>query len=180
MLAVAPPRLVPPLEDVLAPVDEVLAPVDEVLAPVDDWLFAEVVLPVDAPPCAVLLVVPPCAVLVVLPPVMVPVVLPPEIVPVVVLVDVSCGCCRISGLITTSDAFDADDVPLWLLVLKVSVAADGLAVSPMFCDVVEHEVAPGGHWVLVWAWAPPAPSISRLARHPEIALRPGRKNVVCI
>ena len=92
-----------------------------------------------------LLVLPP----VTLPPVIVPSVLPPAICPVVVLT----GFCVLdwlirgfnSGLIVTSDALDAEDVPLKLLVVWALSADEGFVVSPKFGVLIEHDEVPGGH-----------------------------------
>lgn len=140
LLDVAPPRVLPPLVEVLAP------PVA-----VGSMLFV-CMLPVDAPPMALLLlaVSPPVTVPVVLPPVelppetLPPVTLPPVIVPSVVLT----GLCEIvgliSGLMLTSEAFEAEEVPLWLLVVTVSVADDGFYVSPTVWVLTEQDAVPVG------------------------------------
>jgi hypothetical protein len=106
---VAPPRVLPPLLDVLAP-----GAAEEVLSDV-------VLLPVDVPPAAVLLV---------LPPDIVPLVFPPAIVPVVVFVEFWLVWLLFAGLMVTPEAFEADEVPLKLLLLVVPVADEGLDVSP--------------------------------------------------
>lgn len=84
VVAAAPPRVLPPLVEVLAPV----------LA--EELFAAEVVLPV----------------LLVLPPVIVPLVLPPAIVPVVVFVEFWFACCLSFWSIADAEVFEADDVPL--------------------------------------------------------------------
>lgn len=135
----------PPLLDVLAPVaaDDVLS--DVVLFPVED---------------------PPVEVLLVFPPVIVPLVFPPAIVPVVVFV----GFCSIwvlfVGLIVRSDAFEFAEVPLWLLVLTVPVADEGLEVSPMVWLLTEQDVAPVGQGGEVSATAcePTSAAARRIAK----------------
>jgi hypothetical protein len=94
---------------------------------------------------ALLLVSPPVTVPVVLPPVVLPpVTLPPVIVPVVVLTGLCEIVGRISGLMLTSEAFEAEEVPLWLLVVTVSVADDGFDVSPTFWVLTEQDAVPVG------------------------------------
>ena len=113
------PLELPPLADappnVLPPVLRVLPPLLEVLAPV-----------VELPPLAVLLV------------------FPPLIVPVVVFVEFWFVCAVFVGLIVRSDAFEAADVPLRLLVLTVPDAEDGLEVSPVVWFVTAQEVEVAG------------------------------------
>ncbi|MEO6093289.1 MAG: hypothetical protein ABIT04_00885 [Novosphingobium sp.] len=148
LLEVAPPRVLPPLLEfappkVLPPLVELLAPVDALLAPVES---VEVLLfPVEelvlVPP--LLVVVPPL--LVVVPPVLF--VLPPVIVPVVVLVEFCSTLGLTVGLIVTPDEFEAEDVPLWLLVLMVPVADEGVEVLPTVWLVTEQEVEVVGHVV---------------------------------
>jgi hypothetical protein len=149
LLDVAPPRVLPPLLDVAPP--KVLPPLVEVLTPpvaVGSMLFV-CVLPVDAPPMALLLLVvsPPITVPVVLPPVVLPpVTLPPVIVPVVVFTGLWEIVGLIIGLMFRSEALDVDEVPLWLLVATVSVAVDGFDVSPTFWVLTEQDDVPAGHW----------------------------------
>lgn len=146
-VAFAPPNVLPPEDEVLAPVDALLLPVVACAPPkVFPPLVAEL-----GPVLFVLVavVVFPSARLVVFPPEIVPLVLPPLIMPVVVLVEFCVTRASFVGLIVTPDAFEAEDVPLWLLVLMVPVADDGVVVSPIVCCVIEHEVEFGGHcgWV---------------------------------
>jgi len=130
-----------PIELVLAPV--VVSPIVLVLAPV--LFVAELVLPVTVPPFE--LVVPPVELVV--PPLIVPVVL--AVPPLVLLVALWVVVGLIVGLIVVSDAFEAAEVPLWLLELVDPVEEDGVLVSPTFRLVVEHEVAVAGQEELVCA-----------------------------
>lgn len=155
----APPKVLvlvlAPLVSVLPPLLAVLAPVEDVLAPVvaEEVLLEVVVLPVELPPVELLLV---------LPPVIVPLVLPPVIVPVVVLVEFCVVWALFVGLMVRSDAFAFAEVPLWLLVLSVPLADDGLLVSPIVWELTAHEVDVAGQGT-VWATACDARAVAMLS-----------------
>lgn len=160
LVAVAPPSMLPPEDEVLAPVEALLFPVvacapPSVLPPLVAELGPVVLV-------FVAVVVFPSERLVVFPPVIVPLVLPPLIMPVVVLVEFWVTRASLVGLMVTPDAFEAEDVPLWLLVLMVPVAEEGVVVSPIVCWVIEHDVEFGGHCGGVCA-AAGAPSAKTLA-----------------